>query len=254
MKSIFFLLGLAALVIGGKTYSKIERLQSVVIDLRTQNDQLSSDLQTERARLLEMVRAQDDPARQEIIDRLSNERERAIQKLTDANISQDRLHSQMAELKDQLQRNAGIIDTLEAALAANKAANVESRAASVASTPRSNDQPRGTSSRSLRDRMRSKLRLANTSQTIMVEHLDAELSSGATLGQVLADPAERAAVARSPLAQELIAVYQNDADAFDRAEAQEPVRPVPSISPMALAHLRKEINDGAKATELISDP
>jgi formylglycine-generating enzyme required for sulfatase activity len=114
--------------------------------------------------------------------------------------------------------------------------------------------PEHASSSSLRERLRSKLRVSTSSQVMLVESLDAELSSGTRLVEILTDSARRAALARSPLAQELIAVYQNDPDAFARAEAQEPVHAVPLISPTVVAHLKKQIEEGARASDLVSDP
>jgi hypothetical protein len=104
------------------------------------------------------------------------------------------------------------------------------------------------------ERMRSKWRVASNSEKMLLEWLDSQLSAGTSVAQLVADPAERVAIQRSALAQELIAAYGGNASAFAQAETQEPARSYTPLSTIYLDHVRQLIQQGAKASEIISDP
>ena len=85
--------------------------------------------------------------------------------------------------------------------------------------------------------------------------LDDELAGGySTAAEVMADPARRMKIQQSPLARELIAAYQGDAEGFSQAEAVEPPQEYKPVSQTVLDHIRQEVENGAKASEIASDP
>lgn len=253
MKQFLVLMVLGVVVFGSKIHGKIERLEKTDDELREQNRQLEGKARAAAPRRADSAGEQDRRI-QEIIARLSNENESLRRSKTDAEVVHQQLGGKVLDLTAMLQRRDLEMLTLGQQMAAMKA-SMPSRTvlAATASGP-TNPAHDIVVPSDLRRRFRSKLRLATSSQTALVEALDAEISSGTTIDQALADPSRRAAVARSPLAQELIAVYQQDAKAFASAEAQEPVHPVKSLSAQVLAHIRQEIEKGAKASDLIADP